>query len=872
MKKIIGKIFLLLAVFLVFVAGFSHRVNRKTTVQKTDSQEAALPLAYMLIDGTAVNEMTGYTLELGEEEERESLTPLPTDRTLTVELQNFDRQIQGLSYQVTSPSDGSLVENGQIRTQAQDGMLRGSFTLQNTIRLDQEYSLRFTADLGNGKNVYYYTRLLQAGGMDLGNYLNFTENFYKSALNKQSSVDLVDYLESDDTASNRSFFDVNIHSSLAQVSWGDTEPELVQQAVPTIVAINSTTVSIRMKYIICMDPDQDVSGQTESSADTAADASAADEAGESVRSDSTSETDQNVTYAADYGGSDSQKEYYTVQEYYRLRYSQDAMNLLDFQRSAEQIFNPALADFTATTLNLGVQDRMLQYKSNQAGDITAFVANKELWVYNQSAGKAVRVFSFRGNIGVAAASRSDTPDNRQENSSHEIKIEQVSENGDITFLVYGYMAAGSHEGSMGLMVCRYQAETGAVSEEVFLPLAQSFTTLSRNISRLCYIDGSNQLYLFLNSEICRISLEDGSYSIVQSGIEPECFMAAQSEGIAAWMEGSDPLQTDTITWMDLTTGKSRQLQAAEGEKLRALGFAGNDLAYGKEKDENILTDALGNVEAGMYEICIENMDGEVKKDFSRDGQYVTDVSWENGSLNMTLSTLGDGGYTVAGTDHIMNNSSGENTVTVSTVSNARAGEQVTLVFPQSEQTENLQSGYAELLTAENGSETVLEWPPAEDKLFYVYTDGQLVSVTASSANAIVLADSENGFVLNSAQQYVYERGNWNTTAMLDVDRISSGLLSAPLDAGKFQEAVGDGYEVINLTGSEEDVLKYYLNKGYPVVAQGSGAVWLIVGYDTENFWIYDASADKKVKAIATDDTTKAFEETGKKYLTCVSAP
>ena len=31
-------------------------------------------------------------------------------------------------------------------------------------------------------------------------------------------------------------------------------------------------------------------------------------------------------------------------------------------------------------------------------------------------------------------------------------------------------------------------------------------------------------------------------------------------------------------------------------------------------------------------------------------------------------------------------------------------------------------------------------------------------------------------------------------------------------------------------------------------------------------------ADKKVKAIATDDTTKAFEETGKKYLTCVSAP
>lgn len=865
MKRVIGRIFLLLAVFLVCTAAFSHRVNRKITEQKADSQEATLPLAYMVVNGIAANEMTGYTTQLDETGERESLTPLPTDRTLTVELQNFDRQIQGLSYQVTSLSDDSLVENGQIQTQAQDGLLTGTFTLQNTIRLDQEYSLRFTADLGNGKNVYYYTRLLQAGGMDLSSYLTFTENFYKSALNKQASVDLVDYLESDDTASNQSFQDVNLHSSLAQVSWQDTEPELVQQAVPTIEAINSETVSISLSYVIRMDPNQDTTG-TE---DTASSSVQGD--GESVSADSTGQTDQQVTYATDQGGADSQMEYYTVKEFYRLRYAQDEMNLLDFQRSATQIFNPALADFTATTLNLGVQSRLLQYQTNQAGDIAAFVADGELWSYNQSAGEAVRVFSFRGNVGLAAASRSTTPDNRLENGNHAIKIVRVSENGDIDFLVYGYMASGSHEGTMGLMVCQYQAETKTVSESIFLPLAQSFSALQRNIDRLCYMDNNNQLYLFLNSEICRVNLSDGSYSIVQSGIGQDCFAASSSGEIVAWMDGSDPTQTTVITEMDLSSGKSRQIQAVDGEKLRLLGFAQSNIAYGKEKDSDILTDALGNVEAGMYEVCLEDMDGELKKDFSRDGQYVTAFSWESGSLNMTMSTRDDQGFTDAGTEHIMNNSTGENTVSITTATSSRVGEQMELVFPQSDQTESLASAYAELYTSANGSETVLEWPPLDEKSFYVYGGGTLLSVTADSASAVSLADSENGFVLNSAQQYIYERGNWNTTAMLDTDSIPSGLIGAQLDAQQVQETLGDGYEVLNLTGSEEDVLKYYLNQGYPVLAQGSDGVWLIVGYDTENFWIYDATADNKKKAIATDDTTKAFAETGNKYLTYLSS-
>ena len=74
-----------------------------------------------------------------------------------------------------------------------------------------------------------------------------------------------------------------------QLTWGTLAPKLWRKAVPTIREINETTCTIVQTYEM-----------------TAKDA-------------------------------EDNTEYYNVEEYYRMRYSQSRVMLLDFERSAQEI-------------------------------------------------------------------------------------------------------------------------------------------------------------------------------------------------------------------------------------------------------------------------------------------------------------------------------------------------------------------------------------------------------------------------------------------------------------------------------------------------------------------------------------------------------
>ena len=212
---------------------------------------------------------------------------------------------------------------------------------------------------------------------------------------KRQAEALVPQLEPDETGDNSSFLNVNIHSSLDQISWGSLAPTIVQQPVQQIKEANETTTSIKQEYMISA---QDENGQTE---------------------------------------------YYTVSEFYRMRESDGEIILLDFERSAQQIFDPELGVLTKSGINLGVTGEDTKYVTNTAGDIVAFVVNGDLWCYNRSANKTIRVFSFRENGSM---------DDREQHGEHDVNIVRVDDAGDVTFVVYGYMNRGNHEGEVGAAV------------------------------------------------------------------------------------------------------------------------------------------------------------------------------------------------------------------------------------------------------------------------------------------------------------------------------------------------------------------------------------------------------------------------------------
>ncbi|MFR6330891.1 MAG: hypothetical protein ACLUOI_20220 [Eisenbergiella sp.] len=131
--------------------------------------------------------------------------------------------------------------------------------------------------------------------------------------------------------------------------------------------------------------------------------------------------------------------------------------------------------------------------------------------------------------------------------------------------------------------------------------------------------------------------------------------------------------------MNLETGQT--MKVSDGERVKALAFINEDFVYGLARDTDIVTDAAGNVTFAMYRICIQNINGEIVKDYQRDGIYVTAVTENNGLLELDRVNRTESGYAAISADHIMNNiQENENTVSIRLSVSDRKGTQVILDF------------------------------------------------------------------------------------------------------------------------------------------------------------------------------------------------
>ena len=370
----------LLMLFCAALGGTAAFINRDKTVGTRQMEEATLPVMYMEVSGMLVNPMYGYAREMEEQYMRDSLTPLPTVRELTMVLEPLESKVKEINYRVSTADGTTVVENGKISDLKEEGeYLKADFKLDTPILMNQEYTLRFDVTLKSGEIYYYYTRIVQRAGLNTTRYLEFADDFYQNCINKERASEVSSYLEPDETETNSTYTALNIHSSLERVTWGEMEPKLEERAVPIIKEMNETTCSIVLKYVI-----------------------------------SDQEEDQNINY-------------YNVTDFYRLRYMQSRVRLLDFERETQELYDGENTELTSNGINLGVVNKTVQYQSNKNADIVAFVQEGELWSYNRSANKTTRIFSFRNG----------TLDVRENLQQHGIKIVRVEESGDIDFVVYG---------------------------------------------------------------------------------------------------------------------------------------------------------------------------------------------------------------------------------------------------------------------------------------------------------------------------------------------------------------------------------------------------------------------------------------------------
>lgn len=814
MKKLLIRICILAGIFIAAVLFFSTILNHKETKNSRVLSGPTLPIMYMNVEGTKVNPLTGYVQEIQQETLRESLTPISGDRSVQFEIKVCDNRISGVDYEVTSLMDGSLIENGKVKNlKEEEGIITGGFSLGTPILLDQEYMLKFTVTLESGKTVYFYTRILQRSNTSMTLYLDYIRDFYENCLYSSLTDAEINNLEPQDAYSNSSLHSVNIHSGRKQITWGNLAPAIVRRAIPEIREINDTTCSISQSYLV----------------------NAEDE-------------DGNI-------------EYYTVEEFYRMRIKLGKVILLDFEREATQIFNPALDVLIGSGINLGVVGKNVQYMTNSGAYITAFVLNGELWIYNRSAVKASCVFSFRENTKLDA---------RTENTDHAISISSVSEGGDINFVVYGYMSSDIHEGQMGISVYHYYAERNVSEEILFIPCDMSFEMMEKDLSRLSFVNAQQQFFFYLNHKLYQVNLADASCTVLLNDVQDNCLAVSSSQRNIAWMNEMDYDASREITMMNLDTGVSSGISAGENEWIRVLGFVNEDVIYGLAKDSDLGTDASGRDVFAMYDLRIQNPSGEILKEYQQSSYFITGIVGGEGLVELKRAARSDGGiYVPVESDHIINNATEDgDTVTLKLDVDDRAGTQSFLIYTVKGSSSNLLALDSQYMEQDSVPELELDNSSDWSSLWYVYGKGKLQSTCTEAAEAVAIADTCVGVVLDGESRYVWERGNYESIGKIDPSLVNPELFTGVLDQAIMQERLGPEYAVWNLSGCSLDDMYYFLAHGSPILTRMSDeGVTLLLGYDVYNVWLYDP-ATGGTYAVAKEDAQEMITRYGNLYLAC----
>ncbi len=817
MKKVILRIAILFVIFVGGVIGFSSLMNQDTTETSREMQEATLPVLCIDYNGYKINRMYGYTQEVQQETLRDGLVPLTTSREIVVSYQDYDNDIDSITYEVTDLTDGTILENAKVGNFTSDGeYMTASFSLQQPILMNQEYGLKFTAHMGE-QEVNYYTRIVQRASLNTDQYVEFAYNFYEKCMNREAASDLNTYLETPEVVTNNSYTSIDIHSSFNQITWGTLNPSIYRKAVATIKEINENTGSIVMEYMILAQDDE------------------------------------------------GNEEYYYVTDFFRMRYYQSRIMLIDFERNTQQVFDGVGADLSTKGIELGIASKTLEYEVNDTSTIAAFVQAGELWSYNRSIDKLVNIFSMRNK---------QADDVRDVYHKNNIKVVRVEEGGDIDFVVYGYMNRDEHEGKVGIGIWHYSADRNIAEELVFIPCARSYEYVEKDIQMLSYVNRSGNLFLYLENTVYKVNLNEMVYEIILEDINPDCFLASDNQSQIAWMNEMEEFASSNVTVMNLETEEQRIIQAQAGQRVQAVGFMNDDFIYGFAADGDIVADVTGNTVFGIHSLMIDSIDGERIKEYKNDGVWISNITIEEGLIELERVVKTEFGYVPTTTDNIMNNKQ-DNTdeVIVRASNDGRKGTVITLIFSDPISNRQPLVTTSKVLEKEVENTMTLERKMEEgEPSYYVYAKGKLVGIYSKPAEAILEADSQVGVVLNDDQQYIWERGNSQTENELNNEDIPTVFLTGNMDEAALQEALGDSADVLNLTGCTLEEVLYQLSADRAVMARKpDGATVVIVGYDRYNTLWYDyATGDHTYYGI--NDSTNLFLQGGNVFLSYVEKP
>ncbi len=817
MKKIFRHLLILILVFVAAIAAVLFLTRRKQPeVAYAVMESASLPTVTMEFEGSRVNTLHGYVKPMDIPYMRDTITPIPDSRLVPFHVTAYGNEIQSVSYQVRSLDGEQLVEEGVCEDLSGNGSWSdGQLQLQDLLQQGQEYVLVLDIQTDARDSIYYYTRIRFYRDTHLAEQVAFARSLSDLALAGESSQELLAQLESSSDADNSSLGYADIKSSYDHVTWGSLAPQRSGDVQVDIQEINQMVTSLTLSYSVTAEGD---SGQMES---------------------------------------------YHVKEFFSVRYVDGKLWLIAYERTMDQVFEPSDATVQDGRIELGIlSPGHLPVELRSAGDYTVFVADGELWSYNQAENEASRLYSFKEKNDDGVRTLYD---------QHRFRIIDVKESGDVSFTVYGYMNRGSHEGETGLAFYRYTRQENAIREIFFIPSDKPYQVLEREIGTLSCVGDNELFYLMYGDSIYAIDFSGEEYVEVVSGLKNDSLVVSEDSSAVAWQMEDDLYGGKTIQVFYMDDGTTFEIRAQEGETIRALGFIDGDFIYGKARESDIERGSL-TVKYPMYALEIVGRDQQVQTTYQPAGCYIESIQVEDGKVRISREAKeADGSWVAVSEDALIQNQIQEEEESV--VASRESDKKKTVYYLDLASSEN--EGKVLSITtpkeAENGESRELTListadQEQEDGHYYAYACGRLAGAYDSAADAIWAVYDQMGVVVDSAGGYVWTRANRAPEASVELkapvtaatqeESLQACLTSMlgqegiSLDVGGQLAAGKTAYEIldeafsgraVDLQGCILNQILYYVHQGYPVLAVTEGnKAELIVGYDVyTNLVIYD---------------------------------
>lgn len=810
-KNAVVHVLVLLLVFVGAVVLFEKLVNQSTPSSAQDMENSTFPLVYMQNKGISYNCLHGYACEMDVTNIRDTVTVLGDSHELDIQIQPFSANVESVSYEVLSLDGTESLENTKVvQLKEESNYLTTTLKIQNNMLLNQEYILKLQVTTG-GRDVYFYTRLLLEDGLHLEAYLNFVTGFYEKCVNKTDEATLGSAVEPDETTDQKdTLAEMDIHSSVNRLMWGSLNPQIYYKPTPSLVDINGTTASFVLDYRIS-----------------------------AINSEGTTEI-------------------YNVKEFYRLRYTDTRVFLLDFTRSTDEIFSAEGTVLNSKGINLGVTSQDVEFAIDEKRNVAAFVQEDELWTYQINAGRMTRVFGFP---------QKENMDYRDFYDKNNIKILRVDSDGNVWFCVSGYMNRGRHEGENGIAVYYYEDASATVEEILFVKTMESYDMLKLDIGALAYItEKADNFYLLLQGVIYRIDLATREYERVVDGINTECYTVSDSNRYVAWLKEGARFDSQTLYRMDLETGSVQEITCDVSDRIRPVAFMGEDLVYGVAHAADIDTTHEGSEVFPMYRLAIVGSDGEERKSYEPGTAYVLSVEQSENMLVLSRVTRTENGYEATTEDYIVSTDTGEEVATGTTTQASSVKEsEVILRLGTTIRDTTVQTVNAKLLVDESTQEISIPTNKNREKLYYVYAGGSLESVWTTAAEAIQRADEKVGVVINDEKEFVWERGNRAETAKISVDKIPQAIQSGVMDLDTLESQLGK--VVIDLTGCTLEQVLYFVGNRHPVLAWTGTETVIITGYDDYGNLILLKPGETETYFYGPEDSKAMFEAAGNQFMT-----